>query len=97
MAPASRIAELASIIAENTAIVDKYLTVNNLPKPSFDADGPAAVPISPDDVDVLAAHDKVVSSTLELHNLMKGPAEVLMGIGVSPSTWVTSNIKSLLL
>ncbi|KAL9105167.1 MAG: hypothetical protein Q9187_008787 [Circinaria calcarea] len=83
MAPASRITELAVIIAENTAIVDEYLTLNNLPKPSFDADGPAAVPISPQDVDVLAAQDKVVSSTLELHNLMKGPTELLMGIGVN--------------
>jgi len=85
MPPTSRISELAAIIAENTAIVDEYLASNGLPTPSFEVDGPEVVPIPPQELNVLAAQDKAIGSTLELHELMKGPTEMLMGIGVSHS------------
>ncbi len=83
MPPTSRITELAATIAENTAIVDQYLTANSLPTPTFDVDGPPAVPIPHHETHVLAAQDAVIACTQELHNLMKGPTEMLMGIGVS--------------
>ncbi len=94
MHPTSRITELASTIAENTAIVDQYLAAKNLPTPSFDVDGPAVIPIPPHETHVLAAQDNVIACTQELHNLMKGPTEMLMGIGVSlqESLRLTSNV-----
>lgn len=71
------------MIAENTAIVDTYLNSQNLPTPSFSVDGPLTIPIPAHETAIICAQDIVVSSTQELHNLMKGPTEMLMGIGVS--------------
>ena len=79
----TRIAELATLINENTSIVDAYLKSHHLPTPSFNADGPLTIPIPTHEKDVIHAQDMVIASTQELHNLMKGPAEMLMGIGVS--------------
>ena len=80
----TKIAELSRLIAENTSIVDEYLTAHALPIPSFDADGPLTVPIPAHEKAIIAAQDVVIASTQELHNLMKGPTEMLMGIGLSP-------------
>lgn len=79
----TRIAELATLISENTSIVDTYLKSHSLPTPSFNADGPLTVPIPAQEKDIIQAQDIVIASTQELHNLMKGPTEMLMGIGVS--------------
>ena len=81
--PTTRIAELASLISENTSVVDAYLKSHHLPTPSFNADGPLTIPIPAHEKEIIRAQDIVVASTQELHNLMKGPTEMLMGIGVS--------------
>ena len=81
--PNMRIAELATLISENTSIVDAYLKSHSLPTPSFNADGPLTIPIPAHERDVIQAQDMVIASTQELHNLMKGPTEMLLGIGVS--------------
>ena len=78
----TRISDLAATIAENTAVVDAYLTSHQLPTLSFDPDGPATVPIPAHEAGVIAAQDSVIASTQELHNLMKGPTELLMGLSV---------------
>ena len=79
----TRITELATLISENTSIVDTYLKSHRLPTPSFNADGPLTIPIPAHEKDVVHAQDMVIASTQELHNLMKGPTEMLVGIGVS--------------
>ena len=79
----TRIAELATLISKNTSIVDAYLKSHHLPTPSFNADASLTVPIPAHEKDVIHAQDIVIASTQELHNLMKGPTEMLMGIGVS--------------
>ena len=79
----TRIAELATLINENTSIVDAYLKSHHLPTPSFNADGPLTIPIPANEKDVVHAQDVVIASTQELHNLMKGPTDMLIGIGVS--------------
>ena len=84
MASNSRISQLAAIIAEKTAVVNEYLNSHHLPTPSFDANGPDTIPIPPDEKEIVAAQDAVIASTLELHNLMKGPTEMIWGISVSP-------------
>lgn len=79
----TRIAELSALIAKNTSIVDAYLNSHYLPTPSFNVDGPLTIPIPAHEKDIIYAQDTVIASTQELHNLMKGPTEMLMGIGVS--------------
>ena len=82
MASQTRIAELAEIISTNTAIVDGYIREHGVPSPSFEPDEPSSIAI-PLSKEVTDAQAEVISSTQELHNLMKGPTEMLMGIGVS--------------
>ena len=79
----TRISELAAIIADQTAIVDDYLKCQNLPTLSFDVNGPAKVPIPNHEIDIIAAQAKVIASTQELHDLMKGPTELLLGASVT--------------
>lgn len=81
--PTTRIAELATLISENTSIVVTYLKSHNLPTPSFNADGPLPMPIPAHEREINQAQDIVIASTQELHNLMKGPTEMLLGIGVN--------------
>ncbi|KAK3708531.1 hypothetical protein LTR37_011426 [Vermiconidia calcicola] len=76
MAAKSRIAELSAIISTNTAILDDYLTSNNLPHPSFDAAGPASPSYPPD---AEAARVAIEEATAELNELVQGPGRLLMG------------------
>ena len=92
MAKPTRIAELSAIIAENTAIVDDYLQSHSLPSPSFDVDGPRVSQIPLSEIEIIAAQDKVIASTQELHNLMKGPTETLLGIAVSTPCSISGTI-----
>jgi hypothetical protein len=70
MAPKSRIAELASIIQENTTVLDEYFAANNLPSPSFDESYPAVVQLPED---IAAARDAVTEANDELSALLRGP------------------------
>ena len=79
----TKIVELASLISKNTSIVDAYLKSNQLPSPTFETDGPLKMPIPPHEKEIAKAQDIVIASTQELHNLMKGPDNLLMDIGVS--------------
>lgn len=83
MTSPSKISELATTISTNTEIVNAYLSEHELAQPSFDADGPLNIAIPDHENVVKKAQAKVVSATLELHNLMKGPASALMSIAVS--------------
>jgi hypothetical protein len=77
------ITDLARAIAINTQIVHVYFVANNMPLPSFDVNGPLAISIPPHEKEVAAAHAQVIADTQALHNLMKGPTEMVMGIVVS--------------
>lgn len=71
----TRIAELSSIIAANTAHIDSYLTSRGLPTPSFDANVAPGLFAT----DCLApARQAVLEATYELHGLMQGPILLLM-------------------
>jgi hypothetical protein len=86
MVSTSRIVELASKIADDTTVVNDYFVSNGLPAPSFDVDGPLILPISPSETEIIAAKDRVLAHTLELHNLMRGPVESVVGTSVSSAT-----------
>ncbi|CAF9909513.1 MAG: hypothetical protein ALECFALPRED_005732 [Alectoria fallacina] len=81
--PATRIAELAAQIQENTAKVDQYLQRKDLPPPSFHQDGPVDLKI--EDEQVQEAREIALDSSLELHQLLLGPALCLRPVlnGVS--------------
>ena len=74
---ASNITELATGIAKDTEIVNRYFEENNLPKPSFAEDGPISIRIPPSHPEVFAAHTRVLAGTRELHELLQGPTAFL--------------------
>lgn len=73
--PPSRIVELAAQIQENTAKVDQYLRSKRLPSPSFHVDGP--VDFNIEDEEIQRARETALDSSLELHQLLLGPAMCL--------------------
>ena len=74
----SRIAELASLIAESTADIDRHLADEGHPTPSFDADQPSDLL---NDSKLATSRRNIIEATDELHALMIGP----VGILTSPS------------
>lgn len=76
------ITELAAAISRNTQIVNDYLVAHDIPVPSFDVNGPATVPIPPSEKEIAAAHAQAIADSLALHNVLKGPNEMLMGLAV---------------
>ena len=72
--PPSVISQLAAEISRNTSIIDEHLQSNNLPQPSFAADGPAH-PIPGADEKLAAARHALIEATKALHALAVGPAE----------------------
>lgn len=70
----SRIVELTTIISVNTAKIDRYISENNLPQPSFDVNGPASLTLPQDLQDI---REDVLNASLELSELLLGPKEVI--------------------
>ncbi|CAJ2509478.1 Uu.00g145040.m01.CDS01 [Anthostomella pinea] len=73
----TRITELATRIAVNTAKVDDYLAANSLPAPLFDIDAPVQSQIPNAELDIAAARQAVIHDAEELRQLMLGPREQL--------------------
>ncbi len=72
----SLISQLADEISRNTAILDQHLKSNNLPQPSFSADGPSH-PIPDADEKLATARHALIEATKALHALAVGPAETV--------------------
>jgi hypothetical protein len=76
MAAKSRILELAAQIQISNAVIDDFfLKENNLPTPSFDENGPVAFGLKSEEAK--AALDIAKASSLELFDLLQGPALAL--------------------
>ncbi|KAL4902137.1 hypothetical protein BDW74DRAFT_186935 [Aspergillus multicolor] len=88
----SRIVELAALIQRRTADISAYLTENNLPQPSFE-ESAAHQQLNITGV-IGDARDDVLNATLELHDLILGPAMALRPMlnGVSLQTIYKYNI-----
>lgn len=71
----NRIVELAKRIQQRTLDIDIYLQQNDLPTPSFDEDGPSDLNLSSGEM--AKARSDVLEATLELHDLILGPAMCL--------------------
>jgi len=72
---APTILELANIISTNTQKLQNYIDKNNLPQPTFDADGPADFPIPHDDEELRIARLAVIDATSRLHDLTVGATQ----------------------
>ena len=71
----TRIAELASIISEQTTNIDQYLNSNGIPTPSFGLDR-ALEPEFPEQI--IAARDVVLDANMELSELLLGPRQTFV-------------------
>lgn len=71
---ASRISELAALIAANAAIVDGHLASEGLPSPSFSPDTPVHLFARSN---ITEARQAILEATDELHALMLGPTGIL--------------------
>ncbi|KAL1980718.1 hypothetical protein VTN96DRAFT_3600 [Rasamsonia emersonii] len=88
MSSCTRIAELASTIATNTAKIDAYNAEKGLPSQSFDPDAPPKYDYPPE---IEHARQQVLGATDELHALMAGPASAF----VKPSHNALTSIHAL--
>ncbi|KAL8710084.1 MAG: hypothetical protein Q9225_007362 [Loekoesia sp. 1 TL-2023] len=90
----SKIVQLAKQILENTSRLDEYLQQKNLPSPSFDEDGPVDFGIESEEIE--KAREVALDSSLELYNLLLGPALCLRPVlnGVSLQAIYKYNIAS---
>ncbi|KAI0182297.1 S-adenosyl-L-methionine-dependent methyltransferase [Xylaria flabelliformis] len=77
------ITELAFSISTNTKIVNDYYVANNLPLPSFDINSPRTIAIPASEKEVSAAHAQIIADSFSLHNVLKGPNEMLMGLAAN--------------
>lgn len=78
--------ELASKISAAASIIDSYLTKNNIPKPSFNVDGPPGLPNDPE---VQTAKMQAHEALMDMKDLLMGPND-LLSAGLVP-------VRSLLL
>ena len=74
----TRITQLAVRIQENTLKIDHYMSRKGLPSPSFDEDGPVDFKITSPEIE--EARMIAIDSTLELHQLLLGPALCLRSV-----------------
>ncbi|TGO30064.1 hypothetical protein BPAE_0008g00560 [Botrytis paeoniae] len=74
----TRIAELATQVAENTKRVDEYLRQHDLPSPSFDAEGPVDFCIRSEEIQ--RARSLAIDGAAELADLLRGPKESLQPV-----------------
>ncbi len=79
----TRIAELSSLIADNTAKIDAYLASNGASTPSFDATTPSHVLLNSN---IAGPRQIVLEATDELHALVLGPVGVLANPSVRAYT-----------
>ncbi|KAH9909710.1 putative O-methyltransferase [Xylariomycetidae sp. FL2044] len=73
MAP--RIDQLAAIVSANTSTIADYLDQNDLPHPSFDADGPITLSLSSQ---VEEARVTTIDALQELLDLLQGPMDCML-------------------
>jgi len=69
--------KLAENILANTKTIENFLVSNNLPEPSFSADGPTDFPVGIDHAEIQNARNAVIDATKELRDLIIGPRDML--------------------
>jgi hypothetical protein len=69
--------ELASKISTAASIIDGYLTENNIPKPSFDVNGPPSLPHEPK---VQVAKMQLQEALMNMKDLVFGLEDLSTGL-----------------
>lgn len=73
----SNLVQLAESILKNAKVLEAYFDEHNLPRPSFEPDGPADFGITQDHLHVEKARVDVIEATQELSDLLQGPTHFL--------------------
>ena len=71
---ASEIAKLAALVLTHTVKIDEFLQTNKLPSPTFHEDGPIDFGLS---AEVESARVAALEASLRLHDLLRGPVELV--------------------
>jgi len=69
--------ELASKISAAASVIDGYCTKNSLPQPSFDVNGPAALPNDPE---VQVAKMQMQDALTSMTDLLLGPNALMSAL-----------------
>lgn len=73
----STLTALAARIAKSAEAIESFLKENQLPEPSFEADGPKNFPVTDKNPEILAARDELIDCTQELRDLVVGPTDTI--------------------
>ncbi|KAI9838008.1 MAG: hypothetical protein M1819_006162 [Sarea resinae] len=71
----SPLLDLAAEVSTAAKTISEYLTSQNLPQPSFDADGPATFPVPPSNTEIQRARLALIEASHALHDLAVGPTD----------------------
>jgi hypothetical protein len=82
--------ELSRTITKTAGIISHHLAANNLPQPSRDADGPAAILPSDTPESIQRARQALLAASLEIFQLAAGPSEFLPNLATSVSLFECS-------
>lgn len=98
-AAAPRLSELAALISEKAAYLERYLDDNNLPQPSFRANGPNTFPVEATAVEASAARFALIDAAKDLRDLVVGPRDTLrwLVLNVCSYTFLLLDSRELLL
>jgi hypothetical protein len=80
MVPSSRLVHLSNIISEKTKVITDCLASKGVEPPSFDVNGLADYPISPNDTEAFEARLELIAATKELYALSHGPKDHIRNI-----------------
>jgi hypothetical protein len=75
--PSSSLSELAQQITVTAAKLDEYINSHNLPKPSFDKDGPVKFPVPESEVEIHKARMQLIEAAKTISELALGPYDML--------------------
>lgn len=75
--------QIAQQILRDAEALDAHILSNNLPKPSFSADGPARISFSTKEAN--ASYASLLSNTHRLHHLASGPTAIWSGTMNGPA------------
>jgi hypothetical protein len=80
--PPQSILDLVDVIKEHALTLEKHLTFNGLPRPSFDAQDAPFYPSPYSPEEAMDARAALITATRNLHDLVLGPAALLEDIHV---------------
>lgn len=88
---ATRLTDLSKSILENATELESYFNENKLPMPSFDEHAPPELPLSPE---MQQVRQKAVDASMELQDLLIGPAMLLRPVVCCHNNELDGHIRS---